>query len=150
MVRKYHTLGIETLNVSGMIRAGLQPKALADAGMSSLLHQIRYKGGWYGTRVVEAGQWFPSSKTCSVCGAVNGDLQREPGWDCPECGAHHDRNENAARNLLKLALLAVGEEVMLPDGKALADGDSVIGETGPEEGRTKQAMTDCTQLRLAL
>ena len=73
LVRKYHTLGIETLNVSGMIRAGLQSKALADAGMSSLLHQIRYKGGWYGTRVVEAGQWFPSSKTCSVCGVVNGD-----------------------------------------------------------------------------
>ena len=43
LVRKYHTLGIETLNVSGMIRAGQQSKALADAGMSSLLHQIRYK-----------------------------------------------------------------------------------------------------------
>ena len=149
LVRKYHTLGIETLNVSGMIRAGLQSKALADAGMSGLLHQIRYKGGWYGTRVVEAGQWFPSSKTCSVCGAVNGDLQREPDWDRPECGSHHDRNENAARNLLKLALLAVGEDVMLPDGEALADGDSVIGETGPEEGRTKQAMTVAPQLTLA-
>ena len=74
-----------------------------------------YKGGWYGTRVVEAEQWFPSSKTCSVCGVVNGDLDREPDWDCAECGAHHDRNENAARNLRKLALLAVGEEVMLPD-----------------------------------
>ena len=53
-------------------------------------------------------------------------------------------------NSYKLALLAVGEDVMLPDGKALADGDSVIGETGPEEGRTKLVTTDCTQLRLAL
>ena len=130
LVRKYHTLGIETLNVSGMIRAGLQSKALADAGMSGLLHQVRYKA-----------QWFPSSKTCSVCGAVNGDLQREPDWDCSDCGTHHDRNENAARNLRKLALLAVGEDVMLPDGKALADGGSVIGETGPEEGRTKPRAT---------
>ena len=141
LVRKYHTLGIETLNVSGMIRAGLQSKALADAGMSGLLHQVRYKARWYGTQIVEAGQWFPSSKTCSACGAVNGDLQREPDWDCPECGSHHDRNENAARNLRKLALLAVGEDVMLPDGKALADGGSVIGETGPEEGRTKPRAT---------
>ncbi len=149
LVRKRHTLGIETLNVSGMIRAGLQSKALADAGMSGPLHQVRYKAQWYGTQIVEAGQWFPSSKTCSVCGAVNGDLQREPDWDCPECGSHHDRNENAARNLLKLALLAVGEDVMLPDGKALAGGDSVIGETGPEEGRTKQAMTVAPQLTLA-
>ena len=76
---------------------------------------VPYKGDWYGTRVVEAGQWFPSSKTCSVCGVVNGDLDREPDWDYAECGAHHDRNENAARNLRKHALLAVGEEVMLPD-----------------------------------
>ena len=66
MVRKYQTLGIETLNVSGMVRAGLQSKALADAGMSGLLHQVRYKAQWYGTQIVEAGQWFPSSKTCSV------------------------------------------------------------------------------------
>ena len=144
LVRKYHTLGIETLNVSGMIRAGLQSKALADAGMSGLLHQVRYKAQWYGTQMVEAGQWFPSSKTCSVCGAVNGDLQRAPDWDCAECGSDHDRNENAARNLRKLALLAVGEDVMLPDGKALADGDSVIGETGPG-GRENQTGDDgCT------
>ena len=109
-----------------------------------------YKGGWYGARVVEAGQWFPSSKTCSVCGAVNGDLQREPDWDCAECGAHHDRNENAARNLRKLALLAVGEKVMLPYGEALAGGGSVIGETAPDEGRTKQATTVTPQLTLAV
>ena len=148
LVGKYHTLGIETLNVSGMIRAGLQSKALADAGMSGLLHQVRYKAQWYGTQIVEADQWFPSSKTCSVCGAVNGDLQREPDWDCSDCGTHHDRNENAARNLLKLALLAVGEDVMLPDGKALADGDSTAGETTPVEGRTKPRATIHSQRRL--
>ena len=150
LVQKYHTLGIETLNVAGMIRAGLQSKALADAGMSGLLDQIRYKGEWYGTRIVEADQWYPSSKTCSVCGVVNGDLGREPEWDCPDCGAHHDRNENAARNLHKLALLAVGEEVMLLDGGALADGDATAGETAPDEGRTKPKTTVYTQLRLAL
>ena len=150
LVHKYHTLGIETLNVAGMIRAGLQSKALADAGMSGLLDQIRYKGEWYGTRIVEADQWYPSSKTCSVCGVVNGDLGREPEWDCPDCGAHHDRNENAARNLHKLALLAVGEDVMLLDGGALADGDATAGETAPDEGRTKPETTVYTQLRLAL
>ena len=150
LVQKYHTLGIETLNVAGMIRAGLQSKALADAGMSGLLDQIRYKGEWYGTRIVEADQWYPSSKTCSVCGVVNGDLGREPEWDCPDCGAHHDRNENAARNLHKLALLTVGEEVMLLDGGALADGGATAGETAPDEGRTKPETTVYTQLRLAL
>ena len=61
LVGKYHTLGIETLNVAGMIRAGLQSKALSDAGMSSLLAQIRYKAKWYGTQVVAASRRYPSS-----------------------------------------------------------------------------------------
>ena len=150
LVGRYHTLGIETLNVAGMIRAGLQPKALADAGMSSLLNQIRYKSQWYGTHLVEADQWYPSSKTCSACDEVNKDLGREPIWTCPTCGVTHDRNENAARNLLKLALLAVGENVMLPDGKALASGNSTAGETAPDEGRTKPRTEANTQLTLAM
>ena len=119
-----------------MIRAGLQSKALSDAGMSSLLTQIRYKAQWYGTQVVAASRRYPSSKTCSACGEVNQDLRREPIWTCPSCGVTHDRNENAARNLLKLALLAVGEDVMLLDGPALAGGFTSC-ETGPDEGRTK-------------
>ena len=150
LVWKYHTLGIETLNIAGMIKAGRQAKALADAGMSSLLNQIRYKSGWYGTRIVEADQWYPSSKTCSACGVVNTELGREPRWSCPSCGVIHDRNANAARNLQKLALLAVGEDVMLLDGGALASDDSIAGETAPDEGRTKPRTAVSTQLRLAL
>ena len=150
LIRKYHTMAIETLNVAGMIKAGLQSKALADAGVSSLLDQIQYKASWYGTRIVEADQWYPSSKTCSGCGVVNGDLGREREWDCPDCGAQHDRNENAARNLRKLALLAVGEDVTLPDGEALAGGDPIAGETAPDEGRTRPRTTAQSQLQLAL
>ena len=150
LVRKYHTLGIETLNVSGMIRAGLQSRALADAGMSRLLDQIQYKTSWYGTRIVEADQWYPSSKTCSDCEVVNQALGREREWDCPNRGAHHDRNENAARNLRKLTLLAVGKDVMLPDGGALASDDTVAGETAPDEGRTKLVALVNSQPKLAL
>ena len=150
LVRKYHILGIETLNVAGMIKAGLQSKALSDASMSSLLEQIRYKAHWYDTKLVEADQWYPSSKTCSGCGVVNEDLGREREWHCPNCGTQHDRNQNAARNLLKLALLAVGEDVTLPDGEALAGVGSIAGETAPVEGRTKPMTTAYTQPRLAL
>ena len=149
-MQKYHTLGIETLNVAGMVQAGLQPKALADAGIAGLLRQVRYKAQWYGTRIVEADQWYPSSKTCSACGAANPELTREPRWSCPACGVIHDRNENAARNLQKLALLAVGEDVMLLDGGALAGGNPTAGETAPEEGRTMPRATANTQLRLAV
>ena len=106
-MQKYHTLGVETQNVSSMIKAGLQSKALSDAGMSGLLERIRYNAQWYDTQIVEA-KWYSSSKTCPVCGVVNGELGREPEWDCADCGAHHDRNENAARNLRKPALLMVG------------------------------------------
>ena len=150
LVGKYHTLGIETLNVAGMIRAGLQPKALADAGMARLLNQIRYKAQWYSTQIVAASRRYPSSKTCSACGEVNKDLGRKPIWKCPSCGVTHDRNENAARNLLKLALLAVGENVMLLDGEALAVGNSAAGETAPDEGRTKPRTEVNTQLALGL
>ena len=150
LIRKYHTMGIETLNVAGMIRAGLQSKALSDAGMSRLLDQIQYKANWYGTRIVEADQWYPSSKTCSACGVVNEDLGRGREWDCPNCGVIHDRNQNAARNLRKLALLAVGEDVTLPDGEALAGDNTVAGETAPDEGRTKPMTTAQSQLQLAL
>ena len=76
MVRKYHTLGIKSLNVAGMIRAGLQSKALSDAGMSNLLSKIRYKADWCGSRIVEADRWCPSSKTCPACGEYNAELDR--------------------------------------------------------------------------
>ena len=113
--------------------------------MSNLLSQIQYKTSWYGTQIVEAGQWYPSSKTCSGCGVVNEDLGRAREWECPNCNAPHDRNQNAARNLRKLALLAVGEDVTLPDGKALAGDDIVAGETAPNEGRTKPMTTGYSQ-----
>ena len=150
LVRKYHTLGIEMLNVAGMDKLRHQAKAIKDAAIGGLLDKIRYKAQWYGTRLIEADQWYPSSKTCSACGVVNSELRREPRWSCPGCGVIHDRNENAARNLLKLALLAVGEDVTLPDGKALAGGKHVSSATSPDEGRTKPRTEVGTQLRLAL
>ena len=150
LVKKYHTLGIESLNVAGMIKVGLRAKALSDAAMSDLLRQIRYKAQWYCIRIVEAEQWYPSSKTCSTCGLVNAKLGREPRWLCHNCCVIHDRNENAARNLRKLALLAVGEDVTLLDGAALAGGDSIAEETAPDGRRTKLRAAVNTQLQLAL
>ena len=150
LVQKYHTLGIESLNVAGTIRAGLQPKALSDTAMSQLLRQISYKAQWYGTTVVEAARMYPSSKTCSACQVVNKALKRKLRWIYANCGAEHDRNENPARNLLKIALLAVGENVLLPDGDALADGHSTNGETDPVEGRAKPRTGVNTQLALPM
>ena len=79
---------------------------------------------------------------------MNGNLGREPEWDCLDCGAQHDQNQNAARNRLKLALLAVGENVTLLDGEALASGDSSAGETALDEVRTKPVTKALRQLQV--
>ena len=101
VTRKFSDLVIEDLNVAGLMR-GNTPRAQADAGMGDLKRQMVYKGLWRHTRVVLAPRWFPSSKTCSACGTVNPNLKREPTWTCPDCGARHDRNLNAAINLRNL------------------------------------------------
>ena len=99
------------------------------------------------------GRFFPSSKICSHCGHHHAELMRETHWTCPQCGTGHDRNENAALNLLGLALEAardlpkstlgaVGPDVTLPDAKALTNplpsrkGRGTGRETGTDEGRT--------------
>ena len=140
-------LAIESLNVAGLDKLPHQAKAIRDAASGGLLQKIRYKADWYGTIIVEADRFYPSSKLCSDCGAHNAELGREPYWICSDCGVQHDRNENAALNLLTLAINAardlpklapgpVGPDVTLLDGKALANGSNAGGETGPGEGRT--------------
>ena len=106
LVRKYTALAIESLNVAGMDQLRHQAKAIRDAAIGGLLLQLRYKADWYGTFVVEADRFYPSSKLCSDCGAHNAGLGRELHWTCSDCGVQHDRNENAALNLLTLAINA--------------------------------------------
>ena len=85
----------------------------ASASWSELVRQLEYKCQWYGRTLVKIDRWFPSSKRCGNCGHVVDKLQldvRE--WDCPECGTHHDRDINAAQNILAAGL------AVLPMGKA--------------------------------
>ena len=93
-------IGIENLNVSGMLKNRHLSKTMSDAAPYELRRQIEYKAKWNGIGVVVADRFYPSSKKCSVCGYINDDLtlaDRE--WVCPQCGAYHDRNLNAAKNL---------------------------------------------------
>ncbi len=83
-----------------MIRNRRLARAVADAGFSEFIRQLQYKTDWYGSKVWAADRWYPSSKTCGDCGAVNAGLTlSDRVWTCP-CGATHDRDRNAARNLL--------------------------------------------------
>lgn len=93
---------IEDLHILGMIRNRKLSAAIADAGWGEFRLMLTYKTQWYGSRIVVAPRFFASSKTCSECDYVIESLPldiRE--WDCPCCGTHHDRDVNAAKNLVK-------------------------------------------------
>ena len=99
-VRESQAIAVEDLNVKGMTKNHRIAKAVNDASMSEMIRQLQYKCDWYRRDFVKIDRWFPSSKTCGECGCVFDDLtlsMRE--WTCPECGAHHDRDLNAARNI---------------------------------------------------
>jgi len=104
LVRRFSVLGIEDLEVRGMMANKRLARSIGDIGFHEFRRQLQYKAMLYGAEVVTADRWFPSSKMCSVCGRIAGKLPlslRE--WTC-ECGALHDRDINAARNLRRYAL----------------------------------------------
>lgn len=95
-------IGIEDLNVKGMIRNHHLAKSISDSGWSEFVRQLEYKGEWYGCRIVKIDRWYPSSKTCGDCGNVNAGLElSDRRWVCDSCGAIHDRDVNAAQNILR-------------------------------------------------
>ena len=105
ITRRFHTIGIEDLNVKGMLRNRRLARAIADMGFGELRRQLEYKAAWRGGQVVVVDRWYPSSKTCSCCGNridVLGLAQRQ--WNCTFCGASHDRDINAAINLRSMAV----------------------------------------------
>ena len=101
LVDEHSHIGIEDLHVAGMVRNHKLAKSIVDAGWGEFVRQLEYKGKWHGCEVVKVDRWFASSKTCGDCGAVNADLElSDRRWVCQQCGALHDRDVNAAQNIL--------------------------------------------------
>ncbi|MER5382675.1 RNA-guided endonuclease TnpB family protein [Streptomyces sp. NPDC002688] len=113
LVRENQTLVIEDLSVRNMVRNRSLARAVSDAGWADLRSMLEYKAQWYGREVIAVDRWFPSSRLCSACGALR---ERMPlhvrTWTC-DCGTAHDRDVNAAKNLLVagLAVTACGADV---------------------------------------
>lgn len=130
---------VETLNVKGMAKNRRLARSIHDASMGEFLRQLKYKSEWYGRTLVEIDQWFPSSKTCSCCGHKMDEMNlsvRE--WECPKCGTKHDRDINAAQNILTegLRILGAGSpDVTCVEIEALADGQMSVCETAVDETR---------------
>ncbi|WP_211215851.1 IS607 family element RNA-guided endonuclease TnpB [Catelliglobosispora koreensis] len=100
----YGTIVIEDLNVAGMAKNRLLARAIHDAGFGEIRRQLDYKTRWHGGTLIVASRWFPSSKTCSDCGATKPKLRlSERVYTCENCGLVLDRDLNAARNLAALA-----------------------------------------------
>jgi putative transposase len=118
LVRENQAIAVEDLSVKNMLKNHKLAQAIADASWGELVRQLEYKCQWYGRTLVKIDRWFPSSKRCGYCGHVVDKLPlnvRE--WDCPECGTHHDRDINAAKNILAagLAVIVCGANVR-PNG----------------------------------
>lgn len=98
-------IGIESLNVKGMMSNHKMAYNLADAAMYDVLSKLKYKSDWRGIKIVEIGKWDPSSQLCHVCRYRNKKVKNlnVEEWTCPECGTHHDRDINAAINILNFA-----------------------------------------------
>jgi putative transposase len=114
LIRENQVVCVESLAVKNMVKNGSLAKAISDVGWSEFVAQLEYKADWYGRALVKIDKWYPSSKRCFDCGHILDSLTLDVRqWDCPECGVHHDRDINAANNILAVGLTvnACGEAV---------------------------------------
>jgi putative transposase len=124
LIRENQTIVVEDLAVKNMIKNHKLALSISDASWGEIVRQLEYKAEWYGRELVKIDRWFPSSKRCSSCGHI---VDKMPlnirDWVCPDCGCNHDRDVNAAKNILAAGLAV-----------------SVCGATvRPEESKSRKA-----------
>lgn len=125
LVRENQTIAVEDLAVKNMVKNRNLALSISDASWGELVRQLEYKCDWYGRTLIKIDRWFPSSKRCGTCGHIVDKLPlniRE--WDCPSCGAMHDRDLNAANNILAagLAVSVCGATVRPEQSKSVKAG----------------------------
>jgi len=114
LIRENQVICVESLAVKNLMRNHALAKAISDVGWGELVRQLEYKGDWYRRALVKIDRWYPSTNRCHVCGHILDSLplnMRQ--WTCPVCGVWHDRDINAAKNILAVGLTvnACGEAV---------------------------------------
>ncbi len=106
LIRKNKVICIETLDISEMINRKTISKFIASASWGKFFEMLKYKAKWYGTKLIQVPATYPSSQTCSCCGTVNPHIRNLAirRWECPNCHQIHDRDTNAAINILHKGL----------------------------------------------
>ena len=134
LARSADVIVIEDLNVSGMVRNRRLARAISDCGWGEFRRQLEYKSRRYGRNLVVIDRWYPSSKTCSACGHLLAMLPLSTRhWTCPRCRARHDRDLNAAQNIL-----AAGLAVARGDPGDACGADVRHAEAPPVQSAVKQ------------
>jgi putative transposase len=139
LVREFDTVVVEDLHVAGMVCNRRLAKSIARTGWAELRAMLAYKSNRAGKRLLVVDRWHPSSKLCSVCGhllAVLGLGTRT--WVCPGCGTRHDRDVNAARNILAAGQAAAAGDG--PDGDACGDGVRRQGFSLPQSSVKQESL----------
>ena len=105
LIRENQAIAIENLNVKSMQKNRNLAKAISNSSWGDFLRKLKYKAKWYGRQILEIDRWFPSSKQCNCCGYINYELKLSDRiWKCSSCGKIHDRDINAAKNILTVGL----------------------------------------------
>lgn len=129
LTRRFAVIAIEDLNVRGMVANEKLARSINDIGFYEFRRQLEYKAALSGSTVVVVDRWFPSSKTCSICGVKAEKMPLSVRqWTCAHCGAEHDRDINAARNIERESLAT-----------ASGAGSHACGEEGAGRGRKTPA-----------
>jgi putative transposase len=105
LIRENQTIYLEDLNIKGMIKNRKLSRVIGEQGWHSFVSMLEYKAKWYGREIVKINRFHPSSKMCSDCGFVNGELQlKDREWTCSACGTSHLRDWNASKNIFSEGL----------------------------------------------
>jgi len=146
LCRDNQTVVVEDLNVSGMMANARLARAIADISFHEVRRQLQYKAQRYGTTLVIADRWYPSSKLCSGCGVRNAGLGLgERTWSCASCGVRHDRDVNAAINLQRLATGALAAQSALPVASPAATPGTVVDAVSARGGKVTPVRNESGQ-----
>jgi putative transposase len=136
LAKTYDLIVVEDLNVKGMVRNHSLAKHIFDASWGEFTRQLEYKTKWYGSTLIKANRFYPSSKTCSRCGTVKAKLSLdERTYHCEACGLSIDRDLNAAINLARLGL-AGAHSVTGRGGEVRPDCQNLGMTAHPDEAST--------------